>query len=589
MTRGICRTGVCLTLLAVRGVADPDLRDGMPEPLPASGLVSGTLLPLEQKRVHFAVVGDYGYIGPAAAAVAGMIRSWEPEFIITTGDNIYGPVDYYDMRPEIPGMQTGWDEYVGSYYGEWIQRRVDGRYESLTGTVQRFFPCVGNHEHTLLSAIVTYQPPPLPEEGYRDFFHLNPGGVPRLPEDRGAVHTDYLSYYALRKGPVDFFIMDSNQPFLNTADGLLAVNDQNAWLEREAAASTASWKLAVFHHPPPRSFQVPWNWVPPSRMALCDAVLAGHVHVYERVLWNGVPVITTGNGGAPVQPRAAPFLPDTLAVDDRRYGALRVLAGTEYVEFESRSLNLTTGEELLAERYVLGNAAAVPDVEDEYSFYADAGESVTFTTSTGDAQFDPQLTLFDPEGRVATRDADSAGDGRNARLTAAIDRSGRWKLSVTPEKLVAGGYQIHAQLFRPGEGYLKWATRLPQERRAPDADGGRAGSPNLITYALTPHDGMFTGAAFQVLAVPGGAAVRVPVPALMRQGVTLSLEASSDSAAALWATVAVRRPFAAWMSPADAPLHLSPQPPDRQLLQVTVPSSGARRFFRLRASLMPPG
>ena len=558
----------------------------MPEPLPASGLVSGTLLPMEQKRVQFAVVGDYGYVGPAAAAVAGMIRSWEPEFIVTTGDNIYGPVDYYDRQPAVPGVQTGWDEYVGRYYGEWIQRRQDGRYESLTGTVQRFFPCVGNHEHTLLSAIVTNQPPPLPEENYRDFFHLNPGGTPRLPVDRGAVHTDYLSYYALRKGPVDFFIMDSNQSFLGAGDGLLAVNDQNAWLEREVAASTASWKLAVFHHPPPRPFQVPWNWIAPARMALCDAVLAGHLHVYERTLWNGVPVITTGNGGAPLFPRAVPFFPDTLAVDDRRYGALRVQAGREYVEFESRSLNLTTGEEFLADRYVLGNAAAIPDREDEYAFYADAGESVEFTTFTSHAAFDPRLTLYDPDGRVAGRDRNSA-DGRNARLSCALTRRGRWKLCIAAESFVPGGYQIQARLFRPGPGYQKWATRLPRESSAPEADSDGDGVPNLITYAMTPHGGTFTGAAMQFTATPGAAVVRVPVPAVMRQGVTLVLESSPDPAAAVWAIQAVRRPFEAWISRANASLTLFPLTLDRQLLQVAMPSGRGRRFFRLRASLDP--
>ena len=587
MTRGICTAAAGLTMLAGRGVADPDMRDGMPEPLPASGLVSGTLLPLEQKRVHFAVVGDYGYLGPGAAAVAAMIRSWEPEFILTTGDNIYGPVDYYDMLPAVPGVQTGWDEYVGRYYGDWIQRRQDGRYESLTGSVQRFFPCVGNHEHTLLNGIVTYQPAPLPEESYRDFFHLNPGGAPRLPVDRGAVHTEYLSYYALRKGPVDFFIMDSNQPFLGSAEGLLAVNDQNAWLEREVAASAAPWKLAVFHHPPPRSFQVAWNWIPPSRMALCDAVLAGHVHVYERFLWNGVPVIVTGNGGAPIQPRAHPFFTDTLAVDDRRYGALLVQAGTEYVEFEARSLNLTTGEELLAERYVLGNAAAIPDMYDEYAFYADAGESVVFTTLNTSPALDPQLTLFDPDGRVAASDANGAGDGRNASLSAAFTRSGRWKLRIAPETDTGGAYQINAVLHRPGPGYQKWASRHPKESRGPSADGDSDGVPNLVAYALTPHDGAFDGAALKVSATPGTAVVRLTVPAQMRQGVTLALESSNDPAAAVWATMAVRRPFEAWISPANAALNLFPGSPGRQLLQVVMPSGDRRRCFRLRASLLP--
>jgi len=79
--------------------------------------------------------------------------------------------------------------------------------------------------------------------------------------------------------------------------------------------------------------------------------------------------------------------------------------------------------------------------------------------------------------------------------------------------------------------------------------------------------------------------VRLPVPALMRQGVTLALESSRDPAAAVWATQAVRRPFEMWVSPADASLRLFPLSADRQMLQMAMPSGGARWFFRVRAAI----
>ncbi len=587
MTRGLPTAAFCLTLLAVRALADPDLRDGMPEPLPASGTVTGTLMPFSGEHIRFAVLGDYGYRLGQPAAVAAMIRSWEPEFIVTTGDNTYGPVDYSDTLPAVPGMQTGWDENVGRYYGDWILRRDDGRYETLTGNVQRFFPSVGNHDYTGLSAVLFAAPSPQ-EQGYSDFFFLNPGGAPRLPVDRGAVHTDLVSYYALRKGPVDFFMLDSNQPFLAGGQGVPFVLDQNVWFEEQARASTAPWKLAVYHHPPPRSFQVPWDWITPKRTTLCNAVLAGHVHVYERYNWNGVPVIVSGNGGASLSTRLNPFYPDTLAVDDRHYGAVLVQAGTEYVEFEARSLNLPSGEEILADRYVLGNAAAIPDREDEYVFHADAGESVVCRTVGTSSSLDPQLALFDPDGRLAARDSGSAGDGRHALLSAPITRSGRWKLRIAAETGDGGAYQINVQLYRPGSGYEKWATRLPEGSRLPHEDASGDGIPNLVTYALTPADGKFIGATLQVAATPGASVVRLTVPALMRQDVTLALESSRDPAAAVWATVAERRPFAPWRSPANASLNLFPNESGRQLLQVVLPASASRRFFRLRATLPPP-
>jgi hypothetical protein len=225
-------------------------------------------------------------------------------------------------------------------------------------------------------------------------------------------------------------------------------------------------------------------------------------------------------------------------------------------------------------------------MDDEYVFHGDAGEAVTFTTSTNAAAFDPLLTLYDPEGRVAVRDDDRA-DGRNARLYCVLTRSGRWKLSIRAETTVPGGYQIQAHLFRPGPGYEKWAANLPAENRAPEADSDGDGVPNLMTYALTPHDGAFTGIALHLTATRGAAVVRVPVPALMRQGVTLTLESSPDPVAVAWAVQAVRRPFETWISPANTALTLFPSGPGRQMLQMAMPSGSARRFFRLRASLTP--
>jgi hypothetical protein len=88
--------------------------------------MSGTLLPVLEKQLRFAVLGDFGVRGTAPEAVASMIRSWEPDFIITTGDNTYGPVDHADILPAEAGMQTGWDEFVGRYYGEFISGATTG-------------------------------------------------------------------------------------------------------------------------------------------------------------------------------------------------------------------------------------------------------------------------------------------------------------------------------------------------------------------------------------------------------------------------------------------------------------------------------
>ena len=40
-------------------------------------------------QVKFAAIGDYGLAGPNELAVANLVKSWNPDFIITTGDNNY--------------------------------------------------------------------------------------------------------------------------------------------------------------------------------------------------------------------------------------------------------------------------------------------------------------------------------------------------------------------------------------------------------------------------------------------------------------------------------------------------------------------
>ena len=44
---------------------------------------------VDADSVTFAVIGDYGENSPDELKVANLVKSWNPEFIITTGDNNY--------------------------------------------------------------------------------------------------------------------------------------------------------------------------------------------------------------------------------------------------------------------------------------------------------------------------------------------------------------------------------------------------------------------------------------------------------------------------------------------------------------------
>src|SRR5438128_3640524 len=56
---------------------------------------------------RFAVIGDYGSGFTAEQKVANLVKSWNPDFVVTLGDNIYGPASNYDA-------------FVGQYYHDYI-------------------------------------------------------------------------------------------------------------------------------------------------------------------------------------------------------------------------------------------------------------------------------------------------------------------------------------------------------------------------------------------------------------------------------------------------------------------------------------
>jgi hypothetical protein len=50
---------------------------------------AGYGLTIESDTVVFAVIGDFGYESIPAERVSKLVDSWDPDFIITTGDNNY--------------------------------------------------------------------------------------------------------------------------------------------------------------------------------------------------------------------------------------------------------------------------------------------------------------------------------------------------------------------------------------------------------------------------------------------------------------------------------------------------------------------
>ena len=192
--------------------------------------------------LRFAVIGDYGSGRDEERDVAALVKSWEPEIIITTGDNNY---------PD--GEAETIDEHIGQFFHEFITPYQDsfgkGAQENL------FFPSLGNHDWHSPGA-----------EPYLDYFTL-PGNE---------------RYYDFTWGPVHFFALDSDS---REPDGVGRSSVQAAWLQSRLAASTSPWKIVFFHHAPYSSGEhgsMSWMQWPFAAWG-ADVVLTGHDHTYERI------------------------------------------------------------------------------------------------------------------------------------------------------------------------------------------------------------------------------------------------------------------------------------------------------------------
>ena len=269
-----------------------------------------SLTPVPAGIIRFAVIGDYGNDSQAEQDVSGLVKSWNPDFVITTGDNNY------------PLGEAGTiDRNIGQYYHELIYPYT-GSY-GAGATTNRFFPSLGNHDWYTTNA----QP-------YLDYFAL-PGNE---------------RYYDFVWGPVHFFVIDSDG---SEPDGNSSTSTQAVWLQTQLASSTSPWNLVYMHHPPYSSggthgSTTVMQW--PYQAWGADAVLAGHDHIYERIVLNGLPYFVNGLGGASIYTFNIP-VPGSEARYNGNYGAMLVEASGSYITFQ-----FITRTGLVIDSYTLGTA-----------------------------------------------------------------------------------------------------------------------------------------------------------------------------------------------------------------------------------------
>lgn len=249
--------------------------------------------------VAFAVIGDFGMAGEGAAGVGELVAGWNPEFVVTTGDNNY-----------VYGELETFNDNVGQYYCDFIYNpdAPEGygcRGRSWRDSTNRFFPSVGNHDYMGGDGIAPYLA----------YFTLPGNEV----------------YYSFRRGPVAFYALDSENGH--------TLAEQRAWLAEQTAASGALYHVVYFHKPPystgKHGDQTAMQW---DFEALgVDVVLSGHEHNYQRIDAPGARLyLVNGVGGATLRgdcQRPASAGGEVIVCEDRYHGALYATADGDALTF----------------------------------------------------------------------------------------------------------------------------------------------------------------------------------------------------------------------------------------------------------------
>ena len=237
-------------------------------------LASGTFraAPVGASRFTFAVVGDFGSGTSDETAVASLIESWHPDFVLTVGDNAYP---------------------AGSK--ELLDRDIFRPYAAVMRE-SAWFPALGNHDVEADNG-----------EPELEAFHSLGAG----------------RWYRFTWGNAAVVVLDS--------DTSVAPGSPQLRFARRAFARRSCFRFAAWHHPPweppgrPLSPGLRKNIVPLVQQDGIQIVFVGHLHAYVRSRpHGGVVYVAVGTGGASLSSDARKLTIPSARIVQGHFGALRV-------------------------------------------------------------------------------------------------------------------------------------------------------------------------------------------------------------------------------------------------------------------------
>ena len=243
--------------------------------------------PARASRFTFAVVGDFGSGTSDETAVASLIRSWHPDFVLTVGDNAYP---------------------LGS--AALLDRDIFGPYAAVMRE-SAWFPALGNHDAKAYS------------------------GGPEL----AAFHSlGNERWYRFTWGNAAFVVLDS--------DTSVARGSPQLRFARKALARPSCLRFAAWHHPPweppgrPLSPGLRRNIVPLVQKDGVQVVFLGHLHAYARSRpHHGVTYVAVGTGGATLAYDARKLTIPSARIVEGHFGALRVDVNAREARFRYETVD----------------------------------------------------------------------------------------------------------------------------------------------------------------------------------------------------------------------------------------------------------